>query len=277
MSFNFSLENLPTDVLIQVVRYLDQKSQLELGLTSKCISCICLKQLWHTPRCTSVAKLEKWVYTMNKTQNTYPYSAWLIGLDLAFDSIQHVPDSLLIPRQKTPPRCLKLHNVQATSTASMQLLHLISCDRIEEIEFSNCSSEITTGFATQLIGEKNKHRKLDKISFLDCYLTDALVSQIVAFVPNLRSFVSQGSGYMSDTAILAIAKHCPLIENLIVTLPKYIIQSNTITTVSLEALSKCVHLKKLICTGQVRIASKEHESWLIENSISLKHCDLSFA
>jgi len=166
--------------------------------------------------------------------------------------------------------------VQATPAASMELLHLISCDRIEEIEFFNCSAEITIGFATQLIGEKKKYHRLKKVSFLDCYLTDTLVSQIAPFIPNLRSFVSQGSGYMSDTAILAITEHCPLIENLIVTLPKYIIQSNTITSTSLEALSKCVHLKKLICTGQVRIASKERESWLLENSMSLKHCDLSF-
>ncbi|GAN06100.1 hypothetical protein MAM1_0112c05577 [Mucor ambiguus] len=272
-----NLENLPADVLIQVIRYLDQPSQLELGLTSKYISYICIKQLWLTPRCTSVAKLETWIYTLNKAQNTYPYSTWLIGLDLAFDGIQHVPDSLLIPKQQISLRSLKLHNVQATSTASTKLLHLISCNRIEEIEFFNCSAEITIGFATHLLGEANKHHKLYKISFLDCYLTDALASQIVAFIPNLRSFTSQGSGYMSDTAILAITEHCPLIESLIVTLPKYIIQSNTITSISLEALSKCVHLKQLICTGQVRIASKERESWLLENCMSLKHCDLSFA
>lgn len=239
---------------------------------------MCMKKLWHTPRCASVAKLEKWVHTLNNAQTAYPYSTWLIGLDLAFDGTQHVPDSLLIAsQQQTSLRRLKLHNVQATSAASMELLHLISCDRTEEIEFLNCSAEITIGFATKLITGNNKHHKLHTISLLDCYLTDALVSQIVPFTPNLRSFTSQGSGYMSDTAILAIAEHCPYIENLIVTLPKYIIQSNTITSISLEALSKCVHLKKLICTGQVRIASKERESWLLENSMSLKHCNLSFA
>ncbi|CAO3637513.1 unnamed protein product [Mucor fragilis] len=276
MSSNLNLENLPTDVLIQIIKYLDQQSQLELGLTSKRMSYICIKQLWHTPRCTSVTGLEKWVYTLNKVQTTYPYAAWLIGLDLTFDGTQQVPDSLLVPRQQTSLRRLKLHNVQAASTASMELLHLISCDKTKEIEFFHCSAEITIGFATQLIGDKNKHHTLNKISFLDCYLTDSLVSQIVRFTPNLRSFTSQGSGYMSDTAILAIAEHCPLIESLIVTLPKFIIQSNTITSISLEALSKCVHLKKLICTGQVRIASKERESWLLENSMSLKHCDLSY-
>ncbi|KAL9558017.1 hypothetical protein MBANPS3_001117 [Mucor bainieri] len=267
MSRNLNLEKLPTDVLIQIIRYLDQQSQLQLALTAKYLSYICIKQLWHTPRITSVTKLETWSYTLNKAKTAYPYSSWLIGLDLTFDGIQHVPDSLLIPRQQTPLRRLKLYNVQATSASSTELLNLLYYDRIEEMEFRNCSAEVTIGFATRLIAETNKHYKLNKVFFLDCYLTDALVSQIVPFIPNLRSFISQGSGYMSDTAILAIAKHCPLIENLI---------SNTITSISLEALSKCVHLKKLICTGQVRIASKERESWLLENSMSLKHCDLSF-
>lgn len=267
-----TIEDLPTDILIQIVRYLDQKSQLELGLVSKCVSYICIKQLWHTPRCTSIAALEKWIHTLNKTHNAYPYHTWLSGLDLAFDSIQHVPDSILIPRQ-IPLRSLKLHNVQATFTKFIEL----SCDKIEEIEFSNCSADITIGFAAQLIDKKKKYLKLYRISILDCYLTDALVNQIVPFTPKLCYFGSQGSGYMSDSAILAITENCPLIETLIVTLPKYIIQSNTITSISLEALSKCLHLKKFICTGQVRIATEERGSWLLEKCTSLEHCDLSFS
>ncbi|KAG2199279.1 hypothetical protein INT46_006679 [Mucor plumbeus] len=267
-----TIENLPTDILIQIVRYLDQKSQLELGLVSKCISYISIKQLWHTPRCTTITALEKWVHTLNKTHNAYPYRTWLIGLDLAFDNIQHVPDSILIPRQILL-RSVKLHNVQATSSTFIELF----CDEIEEIEFSNCSADIIIGFTTQMSDKKKKYLKLYKFSILDCYLTDALVNQIVSFTPKLRYFGSQGSGYMSDSAILAITENCPLIETLIVTLPKYIIQSNTITSVSLEALSKCLHLKKFICTGQVRIATEERGSWLLEKCTSLEHCDLSFS
>ncbi|CEP17146.1 hypothetical protein [Parasitella parasitica] len=266
---------LPLDILIQIVRYLDEKSQLELGLTSKKISSICCKQLWHTRTCTSISALEAWANTLNKEDNVHPYHEWVIGLNLAFDSIQFVPDSILIPRQITT-RTLKLLNVHATPTASRSVMRLISCEKTEEVEINKCSVEIIAGFATRLEFNRNKHLKLNRISIIDCFLLDTQVAHIVSFTPNLRSFTSEGCSYLSDTAILAITEHCPLIETMIVTLPNHIRQSNTITVSSLKALSKCKKLTKLICKGQVRLIGDEHRIWLLKNCPSLEYCDLSY-
>ncbi|KAI8641142.1 hypothetical protein BD408DRAFT_418698, partial [Parasitella parasitica] len=155
-------------------------------------------------------------------------------------------------------------------------MHLISCEKIEEIEINKCSVEIIAGFASQLGINQNKHLKLNRISIIDCFLTDIQVAYIVSFTPNLRSFISEGGSYLSDTAMLAITEHCPSIETLVVTLPSHIRQSNTITVNSLKALSKCANLTKLVCKGQVRLVGDEHRNWLHKNCPSLKYCDLSY-
>jgi hypothetical protein len=270
------LTSLPVDVLIHITNYLNQRSQLELGIVSKFIAHISIKQLWHTPTCTSIMALKSFMHTYNNQTNIYPYHTWLVGLNISFPLAQHVDDyteldldfSTLIAL-----RTLRLNNLQTSLDVCNSLLGLFIQHRLQEIDISNCCTDITFSLATQLT---KKSGNIYRISIQDCYMTDSLVEQITAATPKLQHFSSQRSGYMSDTAILAITQNCPLIETLIVTLPKYIIQSNTITLTSLVALGNCKHLKKLVCRGQIRIASEESRKRLFQHCPLLEHCDLSF-
>jgi hypothetical protein len=272
-----TLTGLPVDVLIHITHYLDQRSQLELGIVSKFIAHISIKQLWHTPTCSSLMALKSFMHTYNNTQtNAYPYHTWLVGLTISFPLAQHIDDYKILDLDcsiSITIRTLRLNNLQASIDICNPFLGLFVQHRLQEIDISNCCTDMTFSLAAQLTKKKSN---IHRISIQDCYMTDSLVEEITSGTPKLRYFSSQRSGYMSDTGILAIVRNCPLIETLIVTLPKYIIQSNTITAASLEALGGCKHLKKLVCRGQIRIASEESKKRLVQHCPLLEHCDLSF-
>lgn len=270
-----TLTSLPVDVLIHITHYLDQRSQLELGLVSKFIALISIKQLWHTPTCTSIIALKLLMHTYNQAQiNAYPYHSWVVGLNIAFALGQHDYTILDFDRfTLVTIRILRLSNLQVNVDVCNALLGLFIQYKLQEVDIANCCTDIAFSLATQLTGKNNN---VYKISVRDCYISDSLVQKITAATPKLQHFSAQQSGYLSDTAILAIAQNCPLIETLIVTLPKYIIQSNTITSTSLEALCNCKLLKKFVCRGQIRIASDQSKKLLFQHCPSLEHCDLSF-
>ncbi|KAI9306400.1 hypothetical protein BJ944DRAFT_159973, partial [Cunninghamella echinulata] len=63
------------------------------------------------------------------------------------------------------------------------------------------------------------------------------------------------NGFFSDQGIIHLANHCnQQLEQLSLTLPKNLIQSNTITQSSIKELAtKCSRLRQFTCLGQSRI------------------------
>lgn len=268
------IQDLPIDILIQILNYFEASELLELSTSWKFISRSSLQKLWHSPQCHSIAQLTSLLSTLGTRDCMYPYHSWIsdlyISAEIVHTSIpQDVLDKLL-PHVDLKVKRLQLCNVHTDQTSSDILSRLFITDTIKEICIENCSVEIASCLVTTL------KENLNRITIKDCFITDPWIKHIVSLTPNLRYFSSQRSGYVSDIAILAITQNCPLIETLIVTLPKHIIQSNTITFLSLQSLQGCIYLKKFICRGQVRISNQESQDWLYAHCPQLQYCDLSF-
>lgn len=275
-----TFRDLPHDVLLNIIEHLDSNNAqlVQVGLVSQFISHLCFQKLWHTPLCKSEHTLKLLLSTLllDEFTTAYPYRDWFTGISL--DIMQPLVFDSYKERQPLPfsIKTLQLVNVHASTETSQHLIHLFNnTQTLREIHLSHCCNELSTCLITAV---NSNYSKLTRICIEDCHVPDRWVKQITQCTPHLRYFSSQRSGYiLSDAAIIAITLNCPLIETLIVTLPNHIIQSNTITKLSLESISKhCHYLKKFICRGQVRIATKDCQDWLYSHCPSLEYCDLSF-
>lgn len=274
-----TFESLPMDILIQIISQLDSTSQLSLGIVSKFISSVCIKQLWHTPLCRSIVSLKSILTIINNTEsNFYPYATWIMALNISFKTLEKLPESLVRILKNSAPiplRSLRLDKIDGSIKDCQSLFQVfIQPHSLESLELCNCPSDVIISIANHLA--LTPDNKIEKLYIKDSYLSDSLIKQMMTCLPQLHCFTSEGSGYISDTSILAIIAYCPLIETIIITLPNYLVQSNTITFISLEALTHCTHLTTFICKGQVRISNEESKQWLLKHCPSLKYCDLSF-
>ncbi|KAI8080365.1 hypothetical protein BDF21DRAFT_418887 [Thamnidium elegans] len=270
------IQDLPIDILIQILNYFEDKELLELSICWKFISSTSLQKLWHSPKCRSMRQLKYMLSTLGDADSMYPYHSWISDMYISLEIMQTIPQNILnnLQHVELKVKRLQLCNVYTDQGSGDVLTRLFITDTIKEINIENCSVEIITCLSKQITTTIKE--KLNRITIKDCYITDPWIKDIVRFTPKLKYFSSQRSGYVSDIAILAITQNCPLIETMIVTLPKHIIQSNTITFHSLQSLSNCIYLKKFICRGQVRISNQESQDWLYANCPQLQCCDLSF-
>lgn len=269
------LERLPTDVLIQVLDYLDQHSQFQMCLASKPLSETCIRTMWHTPTCTTVTAFNALMSTIGTRDCNlyYPYKSFIVGLCLSF----HTPQTVLVLNTILPAISLKkiwIENVQSISQTFVDKILCIS-DKLYMVHFSKCTSDTLTTFFT-VLKRYGPHQGIEKIMICDCSVADQIVYQMVVATPMLQHFEYYRSGIISDCAIKLIVEHCRFIQVLIFTLPLNIVQANTVTYESLELLTQSKYLKVLICKGQVRISRKEYKNWLYRCLPSLEYCDLSF-
>lgn len=270
-----TFRDLPQDIIHCVVDYLDSNSELlQTGLCSKLMSRICLQKLWHTAVCETPLSLNALISTLNSDNLYYPYHDWLMGLDISFPFMQILllPPILLQRHNinKIQIKNLNLMNIHGSTETSDYIYDLFTQNNLKSIHVSNCSNEMISSLL------QSKTSTCQFLSIQDCDISDSWVKQMVSRTPRLRYFSSQRSGYLSDSAIVSITQHCALIETLIVTLPNHIIQSNTITMFSLQSIAKCNHIKRFVCRGQVRIATRECQDWLYAHCPTLEYCDLSF-
>ncbi|RCI01644.1 hypothetical protein CU097_015342 [Rhizopus azygosporus] len=263
------LEQLPVDILIQIFNYLDQPSRLQICLVSKFMlkTCICI--MWYVPKCTTAFALNALMATINNgSNNLYPYSSYMSGLNLSFDQAVHID---VCCNTILSLRTLWIENVESLSPT---FLNQIARD-IAELGLSRCSKE-TINSISVILARYKQRSKLEQIDIYDCYMSDQMVHQMVVSTPMLKRFNYCRSGFLSDSSIFAIVEHCQLIESLIMTLPRHIVQANTVTFAALEVLAQLPRLKIFVCRGQVRIATKQNEEWMYKHCPSLIHCDFSF-
>ena len=269
------LPDLPQSILLEVVDSLDSSSRLQLGLVAKFISPIGVQKLWHTPVCKSPIKFELLIRTLTKSNTIYPYIHWLTGLRISFLYMQTLPHLSHLALQTTVQiKTLRLVHIRCSKEKDQCLTRLFNFNTLKHLEITSCSNETVYHIANHLA--QQEANQLETIDVKKCHVSDFWMKDIARSIPQLKYFGFQESGYTSDAAIIALAQNCPLIQTIIVTLPNYIIQSNTMTMLSLQSLSQCAQLKRFICQGQVRISTQECQDWMYANCPSLTDCDLSF-
>ncbi|KAI9280154.1 hypothetical protein BC943DRAFT_283619 [Umbelopsis sp. AD052] len=125
---------------------------------------------------------------------------------------------------------------------------------LKELNISSCT-QYSSAALIQILTRSSTASILTNLDLSNCSVNDAVIIQISRTHTRLRRLNLQHSGNISDSAILALADHCPGLEELVISLPHGIVQSNKITDKSLKILAQsCSRLKVVLCPGQTRIS-----------------------
>ncbi|KAI9250623.1 hypothetical protein BY458DRAFT_524614 [Sporodiniella umbellata] len=251
------LEKLPKDVLLQILDRLDSKTLREISTVCKSLSEPAVRQMWHSAECRTLNGLDVLLTSLESDVSYYDYRTFLVNLRLIIDKLNQPLPGLKI-------KTLWIERANALPP------HILDTVDVQHICFSHCHPDTILSIFNHASACQPY-----KLLIYDCPGMDMVIHSL--FLPqSIKEFSYCRSGFISDRAIETLAQQCPLIETLILTLPKNIIQANTMTLDSLLLLTQFKHLKVLVCKGQIRISKKEHKNWLYSHIPSLEYCDLSF-
>lgn len=267
---------LPLDVVLTILEYYADQSMLyELSLTCRTISPHALRQLWYMPYVSNITSLFYLSTTLQLSNPRYAYKDWIVGLALHMRkekdgySYQIIHKDIFEGLSQLRLEILSLQQIHVLKeNANFFELFLESQlnQGLSELHLYDCTPVTFTSIFKAIQKEQRVH--LRSLAIHHCSLTDHQVERLVGFCPTLHTLRLEKCGCLSDTATMAIAKHCPLLHTLVVTLPPNIIQSNMITLQTLQALnSNCLSLNKFICTGQTRITEYRHLfTWIVTDA-----------
>ncbi|CAO0796911.1 unnamed protein product [Mucor circinelloides] len=245
---------IPFDVISVILQFADQETLYEFGLTCQTISPHALRQLWNMPYITNLAAFRQLTSTLHMQMPLHPYKHWISGLALHLNTFEVIPDQLFTELFQLNLEILSLSrlNTNQESAQFEQFLCLQLNQGIAEIYMYQCAPQVLQSLLVAIQERIRPH--LHTLCINQCHLSDHHIIPVVSYCPGLKSLKLHRCGCLSDDGLIAIAEHCRLLDTLIVTLPPTIIQSNTITTRTLEALdTHCLMLRSFECGGQIRI------------------------
>lgn len=256
---------LPIDILLVIINsYADQPTLYNLGLTSNSISFYAIQQLWHMPYISTHKSLHQFSNTLSLPSTLYQYRDWVSGLALHIRSsakneysniYQTIPDSTFSNLQQLKLEILSLQQIDV-NIISISFKNFITAQLnqgMSDLHIYECTP-VTVEFILETLQIKERPY-LRKLCFHDCHLTDRQVEHFATTCRHLQTLLLDRCGCLSDSSMVTIASSCQQLDTLVVTLPSHIIQSNTITTKTIEALEKhCLSLKQFVCSGQIRIS-----------------------
>lgn len=274
------------DIIHILIHYLsDHETLLALALACDIATTPVAQHIWRCPKPKSIQHVEKLTQVVQQSfsptakergSRLLPfYHLWITGYDfsaLGLDSTHHIPASsfttlLTVPSLRLEyldfSHCIALSaDLVSRHIPSLRYLNLSSCTQF--------SSVTLISILTQ--DSKSSLRTLD---LSNCSINDAVIIRVARLHNRLRDLYLKHSGNISDSAIMALAESCPVLEHIIIGLPHGIVQSNKITDTSMKALAQsCPRLKTVICRGQTRI-TKRSKDMFDEKCPNIAICDLS--
>ncbi|CEP11607.1 hypothetical protein [Parasitella parasitica] len=249
-------EMIPFDVILAILQYADQGTIYEFSLTCQTISPHALRQLWHMPYITNFTALYQLTDTLRLAMPLHPYSHWVTGLALHFNNTAYeaIPDQIFNILVRLNLEILSLGQLHVDEETE-QFKQFLCCQLnqgIAEIHIYRCTPIVLHTLFNAIQNQIRPH--LHSLCVNKCYLSDRHLMPLIAFCPGLKNLKLKSCGCLSDEGLVAIASNCKLLDTLVVTLPSNIVQSNAITTRTLEALeTHCLLLRSFVCGGQIRI------------------------
>lgn len=246
---------IPFDVILVILQFVDQETMYEFSLSCQTISPHALRHLWNMPYITNSTSFYMLTNTLNLQMPLHPYKHWISGLALHFNTLyEAIPDQLFSSLFQLNLEILslgQLHINEENVQFKQFLCHHLN-QGIAEVHMYQCSSIVLRSLLNAL--QEQVRPYLRTLCISQCHLSDHQIIPVVAHCPGLKSLKLDKCGCLSDQGLIAIANNCKLLDTLLVTLPSNIIQSNTITTKTLEALeTHCLSLRSFVCGGQIRI------------------------
>ncbi|KAL9544651.1 hypothetical protein MBANPS3_007518 [Mucor bainieri] len=249
-------EMIPFDVILVILQFADQGTMYEFGQTCQTVSPHALKQLWNMPYITDLTAFRQLTDTLRMQMPRHPYKHWISGLALHLSTFEAIPDQLFTELFQLNLEILSLSHLDIDDQDDAQLKQFFRLQLnqgIAEIHIHYCAAQVLHSLFLAVQVQMRPH--LHTLCINQCYLSDHHIIPLVRHCPGLKHLKLDQCGCLSDDGLIAIANHCRRLVTLIVTLPSTIIQSNTITTRTLDALhANCLMLRSFVCGGQLRIA-----------------------
>jgi hypothetical protein len=288
-SYTSNLMVLPLDILLIIIQYADQSTLYQLGLTNRLISSHALQQLWHSPYITNAQSIIQLSHTLTLTNPLHPYNNWVTGIAIHMNPqrnyYQSIPTDVFGSLSRMGLEILSLKQVHVipeegiTEPRTSIALYRFICRQLDqgiaEIHIYDCSPVILLSLFEAIRVEKRQH--LHTLCIYDCNINDQHIEELMPFCPGLRTLRLQQCGFLADQSMIAVAKNCRQLRTLIATLPSTIVQSNTITRKTIEALDMyCPALLRFVCGGQLRISEYVREGQSHHFSISTTSDEVQF-
>lgn len=260
---------LPLDIFLIILQYADQSALYQLGATGRFLSSHALQQLWHSPYITNLESIIQLSRTLELIHPMHPYKDWMTGIAIHLNPqsnyYQAIPRDVFGPLTTLRLEIVSLEHIHVIPEEGINMIHSwlsdtfcqFACSQLDqgiaEIHIYDCSPTILLSLFDAISVQKRQH--LHTLCIYNCNLNGQQIERLMPFCPGLRTLMLRECGYLDDQSMIAVAKNCRHLNTLIVTLPSTIVQSNTVTRKTIEALdTHCPLLSRFVCSGQLRIS-----------------------
>ncbi|CDH51598.1 predicted protein [Lichtheimia corymbifera JMRC:FSU:9682] len=251
---------LPLEIIFNIIHHIDDKPTLkEISLVCTQLCQAALEQLWRRLRITHTAAFDHF-------QRSPCIKDWIQHLDI--DTV-----SCLTPSVLQIPCRLQSLRIQQVEEIAIDPLSLTHAKALTTIELISCSSRIVNNVILHHLPAQ-----LARLVLHDCpAVTDRHVICVADACSQLLSLVITGnsSSLISDEGLTAIINANQHLQEIVVIPPRTIVQLNTITSVTIDAiLAHCSNLRLFVCPNQSRIANTSTMDRLKSHCRLLELCDL---
>lgn len=187
MNYNNSrLLQLPTEVLLQIFKYLD-KGDLYLLLTvCREFSDLIVEILWFRPNMQSDSAFHKIrnVMTLPRSKTHWDYRNYIKRLNLLF----------------------------MTKLVDDELLNLFAgCPKLERLTLVNCT-KLTHGPITNVLQNCDRLQSIDMTGVQD--IQDDIIYALATHCTRLQGLYAPGCGNISEDAVMTLLKACPMLKRI---------------------------------------------------------------
>ncbi|KAI7884301.1 hypothetical protein K492DRAFT_191926 [Lichtheimia hyalospora FSU 10163] len=256
---NTSSYNLPLEIIFIIIQQIDDKPTLkEISIVCTQLCQVALEQLWRSLRINDIRAF----LHFQKSPYIWDWVQHLAIETMYFTS----PMSLNIPRRL---QSLRIEDVDIVIDTSS----LTRAKALATIEFISCSSRIINNVILHHLPTQ-----LARLVLHDCSaVTDRHVVCIATTCSRLVSLIITGnsSSMVSDEGLTAVIHANPHLQEMVVIPPYTIVQLNTITNVTIDAIiTHCSNLRVFVCPKQSRLANTSTMARLVTHCNLLEKCDL---
>lgn len=258
---NTTLSILPLEIIFDIIHHIDDKTTLkEISIVCSQLCQVALEQLWRSLRVTNEPAFAHF-------QGSPCIMDWIRHLDIDITSCL-TPLVLIIPYHL---QSLRIQHTAITIDSSS----LIRANGLVTIELISCSSDTVNSVILHHLPAK-----LARLVLHDCpAVTDRHVVHVAKTCSQLVSLIiitgNSSHSVVSDEGLTAVIQANPQLQEIVLIPPQTIVQLNTITSVTIDAIiTYCSNLRLFVCPKQSRIANTSTMERLKTHCNSLEICDL---
>lgn len=183
---NSRLLQLPTEVLLQIFKYLDKSDLYSLLTVCREFSDLIVEILWFRPNMQSDATFHKITEVMKlpRNQTHWDYRNYIKRLNLSF----------------------------MTKLVDDDLLDLFAgCPKLERLTLVNCT-KLTHAPITRTLQNCERLQSIDMTGVQD--IQDDIINALAANCTRLQGLYAPGCGNVSEVAILGLLRACPMLKRI---------------------------------------------------------------